>query len=66
MIAWILTIIALSGAVLNSQQNKSGFYFWVVSNTGFCVYNACIGQIAMCFLFLVYLLITINGIRTWR
>ena len=66
MIAWLLTIIALVGAVLNSQAKKKGFYFWVVSNTGFCVYNACIGQWAMSLLFGVYLLITINGLRTWK
>jgi hypothetical protein len=66
MFPWILTVIALIGAYFNSQQNKVGFYYWVVSNTGFAVYNAFIGEIAMCLLFTVYLGITINGIRKWK
>lgn len=66
MIAWILTVIALYGAYLNSKADKRGFYFWIVSNSGFAVYNACIDQFAMFALFVVYLGITINGIRTWK
>ena len=64
--SWVLTIIALIGALYNSEGDKKGFYFWVVSNSGFCVYNACIGETAMSILFGVYLLITINGLRTWK
>jgi len=64
--SWILTMLALVGAVLNSEGNKKGFYFWVVSNTGFCVYNFCIHEMAMSFLFGIYLLITINGLRKWK
>jgi len=65
IISWILTIIAISGAILNSQAKKEGFYLWLVSNFGFFLYNAFIGEIAMSILFLVYLFITVNGIRTW-
>ena len=65
LISWILTTIAITGAILNSQAKKEGFYFWLVSNSGFFVYNAFIGEIAMSALFLVYLFITINGIKTW-
>lgn len=63
---WILTAIALIGAMLNSERKKEGFYYWVVSNSGFCVYNFCIHEYAMSFLFGIYLLITINGLRTWK
>jgi len=62
---WILTAIALVGAYYNSNANKVGFWYWVVSNTGFCLYNASIGEWAMSLLFLAYLGITINGIRKW-
>lgn len=63
---WVLTVIALYGAWLNSQAKKEGFYFWLCSNAGFSLYNACIGEIAMSVLFAVYLCITINGIRKWK
>lgn len=63
---WLMTAVALVGAYLNSQADKRGFYFWLVSNTGFCLYNASIGEWAMSVLFACYLAITINGIRTWN
>jgi hypothetical protein len=66
MTPWLLTLIALYGAYLVSNQEKKGFYWWVVSNTGFAVYNASIGQIAMAVLFCAYLGITINGLRKWK
>jgi len=66
MIPWTLTIIALIGAWLNSQGEKRGFYYWCLSNVGFSVYNAWIGEYAMCALFFAYLLITVNGMRKWK
>ena len=61
---WILTAIAIVGAYLNSQWKRIGFKYWLVSNTGFCLYNLYIGEMAMALLFAVYLGITINGLRT--
>ncbi len=66
LIPWILTAIAIAGAIFNSQGQKKGFLYWLVSNTGFCIYNAFLGEIAMCCLFAVYLVITINGLRKWE
>jgi nicotinamide riboside transporter PnuC len=66
IIPWLLTGIAMAGAIYNSEGSKKGFYYWIISNTGFAVYNACIGELAMAVLFSLYLLITINGIRTWK
>ena len=36
---WIATIIAISGALLNAFQQKEGFYFWLISNLIFIVYE---------------------------
>jgi len=66
MLPWILTIIALIGAWLNSKGNVRGFYFWLVSNTGFCIYNAYIFEGAMSLLFFVYFCITCQGIYVWK
>lgn len=63
---WLMTAVALVGAYLNSQADKRGFYLWLVSNSGFAIYNACIGEVAMSVLFAVYLGITLNGIRKWK
>ena len=66
IIPWILTAIALIGAYYNSNAKKEGFYFWIVSNAGFCIYNAFLGEMAMSFLFAAYLAITLNGIYKWK
>jgi len=64
--SWFLTMVALAGAIMNSQAKKEGFYLWLISNLGFSIYNASIGEWAMSVLFACYLVITINGIRTWN
>jgi len=63
---WFLTIIAVIGAYFNSRGAKKGFYFWLISNSGFMVYNYCIDELAMSCLFGVYLLISMNGLRCWK
>lgn len=65
-ISWILTIIAITGAIYNSMGNRNGFKWWLVSNSGFIVYNAIRGELAMAVLFGFYLVITINGLKTWK
>ena len=66
IIPWLLTVIAITGAIYNSQGERKGFWFWVASNSGFCAYNACIGEIAMAVLFAFYLIISLNGLRNWN
>jgi nicotinamide riboside transporter PnuC len=50
---------------LNSQMKVSGFYFWLVSNTGFMLinwYNCVYSQVA---LFLINNIVCVIGIVSW-
>lgn len=65
-IAWIVTALALYGTWLNAQQDRKGFYFWLVSNACFCFLNLRSGQYAQAFLFASYFLLAIKGLEDWE
>lgn len=65
-VSWILTVIAIYGTYLNANKNAQGFYFWLISNSGFCVINFCNGMLAQGFLFGVYTVLAIIGIQKWQ
>jgi len=65
IVAWILSIISITGAFLVSYKRIEGFYLWLVANGGWIVY--CIichtyGQILM---WSVYFATSIIGIIQW-
>jgi hypothetical protein len=62
----LLTILALCGTWLNANQKRSGFYWWIASNSGWSIYNLIIGQYALAGLFAVYLILAIKGLMTWK
>jgi nicotinamide riboside transporter PnuC len=64
-LSWILTAIALYGTWLNSNLEREGFYFWLISNAGFVVTNIYSEQYALSFLFSVNALLALRGIRNW-
>jgi nicotinamide riboside transporter PnuC len=65
-ITWALVAIALRGTWLNAKGKRDGFWFWVVSNTGFAIVNFLLSQYAMSALFTAYLFLAIKGLKTWR
>lgn len=66
ILTWLFTFVAIYGTWLNANAKKEGFYWWLVSNSGFAIINCLSGQYALCLLFSTYLFITIKGIRTWK
>lgn len=60
---FIATILALTGAYLNSIGKKEAFYFWIFTNAVFAANNYMIQEYSQMVLFLAYLLISINGVR---
>lgn len=66
LITWSLTLIALYGTWLNTWQDRKCFYYWIVSNAGFCVVNYLANQHALALLFGVYLLLAIRGLEKWK
>lgn len=65
-ISWVFMVIALYGTYLNSNQNKKGFYFWIVSNIFFSLLNFFNGQYALCLLFFIYFVLAVRGLEKWK
>lgn len=61
--SYLMTVLALVGAYLNSRAIKLGFLIWLFTNAYFAVYNFYFGQSAQCVLFLAYFFISLNGLR---
>jgi len=66
MLSMVFTVVAIIGALLNSYQRPEGFYFWIASNTFFVLFNLHYNHTAVAALFAMYLIISINGIFTWK
>lgn len=64
-VGWFLTCVALIGTVLNSQAKRSGFYFWLVSNTGWMFFNWYNGVYSQVVLFLINDIMCVVGIVSW-
>lgn len=63
---WIITIIAITGVVLNARCKWYGFLFWLISNAWWCWHNYVIGEHAQSVLFGAFWLLSLYGIYRWR
>lgn len=66
LFSWAVAMIALYGTYLNVHQKKSGFYYWLVSNSSFAVINFSNGMWAQGTLFCVYTILAMVGIKNWK
>ena len=62
---WVMTFLAVLGALLVARKEISGQIIWLFTNITFIVYNAYHRVYAYCFLFSVYLVITAYGVYFW-
>ena len=65
IVSWGLTFIAIYGTYLNANKDVKGFYYWLISNSAFCAINFCSGMMAQGFLFGVYTVLAVIGIKNW-
>jgi nicotinamide riboside transporter PnuC len=66
ILTWIFTGIALYGTWLNAKGQRQGFYWWIITDIAFSVINFQIEQYALSLLFLVYTVLAIKGLITWK
>lgn len=60
---FVVTILALIGAYLNSTGVVYGFHLWLFTNAVFAHHNFMIAEYSQMSLFLAYFLIALNGIK---
>lgn len=66
IITIILTILALTGVILNIKKNISCFYIWFFTNASWSIIDFYKGIPAQGFLFLVYTGLAVYGIFQWK
>lgn len=66
MIAWIATIIAIIGSILNSNKREEGFYLWIISNSLYVYINIKAGIIAQAVLFVFNIIVCLWGLYQWK
>lgn len=66
IIRWSLAGLGIVGAILNVQQRRACFMWWVAANIGWVFINAYNGRYAEAVLFAVYLATALLGLANWR
>jgi len=61
-----IVFLALWGAYLNAKGDRSGFIFWIFTNTYLCGKNFAIHEFAQGILFLSYLVLALYGYMYWK
>lgn len=64
-ITWIISVLALTGTILNANRNKCGFLLWFITNLFWVIVDFRSGLYAQSTLFLAYTLLAIKGWTTW-
>lgn len=62
---WILTVLSIAGVVMNAHRMRACFAVWMVTNTGWIVYNIRIAAWEPAALFAVYLALAVYGWFRW-
>lgn len=65
VVTWIVSILALTGTILNSSRNKYGFVLWFFTNLFWVIVDFHAGLYAQSALFLAYTLLAVKGLITW-
>jgi nicotinamide riboside transporter PnuC len=61
-----LAILSIIGTVANIYKKRWCFAVWLLTNTTWCIYDACIGEYAQSGLFAVYAGLAVMGLVQWR
>jgi nicotinamide riboside transporter PnuC len=65
IITWIISGLALTGTILNSNRNKYGFILWFGTNLFWTIVDFKAGLYAQSALFFAYTILAVKGIYTW-
>lgn len=66
LIPWILSAIAITGAIFNANGKRISFWIWLGSNNGWMIYCLMQGFYAQVPMWAIYVTISIIGIVRWR
>ena len=62
---WIVTLLSLTGVVLNIHKRRECYLVWLVTNLSWMIYDWMIGAWEQSALFAVYLILSVWGFVKW-
>ncbi len=65
-LTWFLTLISLTGTVLNVCKNISCFYVWLIGDILWCIFDLKSKTYGRALLDFVQVILAICGIFSWR
>lgn len=65
MIGWILSFLAIIGAVFNARKKRVGFLIWIVSNAGWICVNIQNDFYSQIPLWIVMTILSVYGYINW-
>ena len=63
---WMLTMLLITGVILNIRKKRSGFVFWIVANGIWAIVDFKSGMWAEGALFVVYAILAVFGYFAWK
>lgn len=63
---WLVTMLSLSGNVLNIKKKRSGFVVWVIANALWLAYDIYTGLYSRAMLDIVQTVFCVWGIIEWK
>jgi nicotinamide riboside transporter PnuC len=66
LIGWISFIISIIGSLLVIYKKRSGFIFWIISNTLWMIVNIKAGIYSQASMFAFFNLTSLYGYLKWR
>lgn len=63
--SWIVTLLSLTGVILNIYKIRYCFYIWLFTNGFWCIFDFVNGLYSQSFLFFIYFILAIYGIIKW-
>jgi nicotinamide riboside transporter PnuC len=66
VVTWLISLLALTGTILNAEKRRAGFYLWLITNLFWFIYDFKIGAYAQSALFFAYFLLAIRGLIVWK
>lgn len=64
--SWLFTAVCLTGTVLNCKKKIACFYFWIVGNVMWFLFDLCSGLYSRAVLDAVQLSLAVYGIYEWK
>jgi nicotinamide riboside transporter PnuC len=65
LVGWLITVIAVTGVILNNQRRRGCFWLWLVSNSLSAGVHFAAGLYALACRDVIFFALAIHGLVAW-